>query len=355
MPRKPKPASEPLPETTFREEPYFDQDEASLQEAAETFGSDNEVKFKVHRVLQNGLEFKYAGSWSEVNREPEMWLQQRFPEGGEFQITLVSPNGMQTRRRVLIGAAAASSALPSGGGPFDVTKALFERMDRLEQRLTSNTLAGPPGSMADMVQALVALDNLRGQKQDTGEAFFKMFETVMSIKREVTGDKEGGSLDWLKDLAREVLPVVAAGLRGGGVRNEPVAAAPPRAAIPGETGGGTVLKDVPDEALKEGIRFLKTMALRGADPGVYVQMIADNAENYEPLIRAAVDRKLEDFASIDPEITGGLYRPFFEEFFDGLRSIAPESNNLGTNSNGSTGNGANTSKNGKPSKGSKSV
>lgn len=302
-------------------EPMLDPDEETLDDIVAQYGG-SDIQFRVQRITPKGLEFLYSGA----ERIDPLWLQSRFPEGGEFEVTIIAPNGSSRKVRSLIGRTLPNPGIPGVPG-FDVTKALFDRLDRMEQRQ-----AVPAGSLLEQAQAMKILFDMRPQGGATeGLAqIVDAFKLGMSLKDEATG-KSPGWMELIGDLAKQVLPVVMSA-RGIG---SPVTTSPVNITPAAQVSEGALKQW--ENQIHEGIAFLKEKALNGSDPLLYVHVIADNAKNYVPIIRAALDKQFDDFAAIDPEIAQPQYQPFFRTIFDGLRQAFGPDDSMATDIGGSVG------------------
>lgn len=90
--------------------------------------------------------------------------------------------------------------------------------------------------------------------------------------------------------------------------------------------------------LRAGITYLKNKALRGADPGLYIDFINDSMDDpqWSPLIQM-VSKPYDDLAAaLDPELLQMPYRPWFETLFNGIKNEIEERSKIPGDSNVAT-------------------
>jgi hypothetical protein len=90
------------------------------------------------------------------------------------------------------------------------------------------------------------------------------------------------------------------------------------------------------EMLRQGIAYLKLKARQGKDPGLWIDVIADNLDDPQWIpLATKLDLPFEEFARIDAQLLTPLYRPWFMRLFAGVRDALHERVSSG---DGQTGN-----------------
>lgn len=104
----------------------------------------------------------------------------------------------------------------------------------------------------------------------------------------------------------------------------------------------------PDAIIKVGIQYLKKKAIAGVDPELIIEWVANNAEEYEALLRVVLNSEFADFVKFDPEIGTEPFVSWFKPLFDGLRSAFKQPDPMDDDTGGNVGDNGNPGNNGKP-------
>ncbi len=184
--------------------------------------------------------------------------------------------------------------------------------------------------ISDLVQAMVQLQALQPPKPDTSvDTILKCIEIGKSL------GGSGGGTDWgdiIKDVIKEVGPSIA-----------PLIMSASRGGAPGPNAGalpeGEQKAVIEQQLMKQGIDYLKKKCMMRSDPGLYLDMIIDNAEEfpYSRLVHLATTQEFSAFAAVDADLSNEPYQTFFKLIYDGLRSHFGKPNSVEHDSAGASG------------------
>lgn len=145
------------------------------------------------------------------------------------------------------------------------------------------------------------------------------------------GGAEKGWMETIKDVLGS-LPELIAGAKTMSAIQQPQTVA----IEPGLNPPGDSPENQQTEMLRQGIAYLKLKARQGKDPGLWIDVIADNLDDPQWLpLAAKLDLPFEEIARIDAELLTPLYRPWFVKLFAGVRDALHERVSFG---DGQTGN-----------------
>ena len=204
-------------------------------------------------------------------------------------------------------------------------------LEKLCLQLAENKSASTGPSLADLTGALANLDSLRGKQESALDIFQKGLDFAQSVS---------GQTDWKTDLirtAKDAIPTIKEMVMG--VKGMPAQANTPTQALP------------QPEMIKQGLAYMKKKAIGGMDPGLVVDWVVNNAEEYQGLIHAVLTTPFEEFVKIDAEIGTEPFKQWFRTIFDGLRQSFTPVNSMDVDSGGNVGDEINPGNNGKPSSG----
>lgn len=139
-----------------------------------------------------------------------------------------------------------------------------------------------------------------------------IFKDTMQLARETAGVSDGKG-DWMSLIgkAMDKLPAIVGQIAGARFKPNNAAAAKDNGQF-----GQTV-----QEALQNGIAWLKKKALAGKEADLQVAVILDNFEDESYLVlgRTLLNMPFEDFGKIDPDILQEPLRSWFLRVYNGLK------------------------------------
>jgi hypothetical protein len=145
------------------------------------------------------------------------------------------------------------------------------------------------------------------------------------------GAGEKGWMETIKDVLGSLPELIAGAKTMNAMQQSQTVSADPAPNPAGELPG---VRD--EEMLRQGIAYLKLKARQGKDPGLWIDVIADNLDDPQWLpLAAKLDQSFEEIARIDAELLTPLYRPWFVRLFAGVRDALHERVSSG---DGQTGN-----------------
>jgi len=192
--------------------------------------------------------------------------------------------------------------------------------------------SAPAPTVTELIAGIAQLDTLRGKQESAMDLFQKGIEFAQSASGQA--DWKSDALRTVRDIAPQVLGAIN-GIRGNGNGNGVMPNTEPVGELP------------PDAIIKSGIAYLKKKAIAGVDPELIIEWIANNAEEYEPLLRVVLNSEFSTFVEFDPEIGREPFVSWFKPLFDGLRSAFKPPDSVDDNSGGNVGNPSDTGSNGK--------
>lgn len=313
--------------------------EGSIQKLLSQFG-DGEIVAKVYELRPSGEEcfLRVIPSPTPEKVSEESIRAGNHGRGGKFVLRFLVDGELRSTQQLLIADDPSAASVLSGNGTSDPTlQLLLQKITALEIQLANrqNPEREPINNLAD---AMLKLQQLQAPKQDTSlDTILKCIEIGKSLGG-------GGGSDWgsiIKDVVKEIGPTIAPlimSAANGGVQ---------RPGLPAGTNGGDSAM-VEEQMLKQGIAFLKKKCMMRSDPGLYVDMVIDNAEEfpYSRLVHIATTQEFSAFTNLDPELGQEPYQTFFKTIYDGLRSNFGRTNSVDVDSGRTDGNENNPSGNG---------
>ncbi len=176
-----------------------------------------------------------------------------------------------------------------------------------------------------------------------GSALSLISEAIPLVKQLIELGASGGTekKGWM-DTVREIVPEVAGVLKSMSASRMPVQSVPtapaPVAPYPGGTpvaipAAPAALANIDPQQIqliRSAIAFLKTRALRDADPNAFVGYVLNTLDDEQSMsIAKLLERPYDDIAVLDPELVTAVYRPWFEEFFGGLKDALSQRDSTG--------------------------
>lgn len=328
-----KTEEETVPVDDEESTPEPESEDLELKAFIETFA--DAAKVKIHRYDRNG-NLVYAGSTDPRNCSEE-FLQEVYGEG-KYYLKLYDSNGKNIKARTVyigpdesgLNMPVSTTPSPALGNPILQMQIESLRSELTSQREQTNRLlevlitreaapTQPGGSVKDIIEAIGTVREMVAPKEPTSLisemiGFFKQGIEIGS-----TGNVDGGWKGIVKD-AIQAIPQVAKEFK-----------APVDAPDNGQP-------PVMDEAmmLKHGLAYLKTRAQINADPGLWVDFIISNMDEaqWQPLFKL-LEQPFEKIGEVDPEVLQPVYRPFFEQLYNGLKhAISEKGNPEGISGNG---------------------
>ena len=277
------------------------------------------ARVKVYRRTERGRQYVFFDTPDRIDDEIIRQFHARQPyaaEPGDYELCLEVNGEMMDPFPVSIApqvAATAAAGPQAVGGQFgEVLRLLQAQNERLEARL----MAQERTPMSEMLQCIVQLDALRGQKETNIETLTKAIELGKSLAG------GGGTTDadfWksiIAEAAPHVAPIIANMLsKNGGM---PPGLPPPQQ-VPV---GGVQVNDATEQMIfRQVLGGMKKKALAGSDPLLYVDVVMDNQEEplYGRLIQRIVEQDFSTFTALDPDIANPPYHSFFRAIYDGIR------------------------------------
>lgn len=308
MPRKKRITTEEFLDEDERRPPpesidtRFIEEEETLQNIVGQFGP-GDVRVKVYRRSPGG------GGRDFVFAESGMVTEETLQDYGAGKYDLDIYINDVFRKRLSLGIASRSNVAVNPGG--DGGSRFLEQQLHIMREEIRALRQQPQSSALELAQAVRALKEVTGNEPSGGGAV-ETLKLAMEIAKMIKGvpDEDNSFMGTLKDVVKEVgAPLVKTFLdsRAG----------------PSPNGGMALPAGDPVEAmLRQGIAFLKKRALVNADPGLYVDLLVDNAEDERSryVISAALTQEFEFFTKFDPELGQAPYLEFFRAVYDGLRS-----------------------------------
>jgi hypothetical protein len=300
---------------------------------------------KVSRMTAGGYAYKYTHR-PEMGEFDEEKLQQRFPQGGKFLCkfydTRTSPAAFVDAREILIDPAPMTEN-PNGPVMSPEFQILANEIRDLKTVMADGRgvqrEATPVGELAEAVKAVVSLApqpqafNPTEMFTQFMGAFMKGFDMAKDMK-----NPPAPETDWKTELFKtigEIAPGVVHALRPSPAPNGHAQEVPALQEAP---------EVVNEQQLRQVIAGLKHYAKNDTDPDLIIEWVRTpgNAEPYWPVIREALNKEFDAFASLDPEIQQEPFRSWFKRLYDGLRSAFSGGNPVADDSDGESGNGGNS-------------
>lgn len=336
--REESPAVPPVPQYVDPESDYESdltpEEEDTISSIVSRFGG-GAIEIKVHKVLAGGGDqYWYTADSSQIDEEKIRTINGGI--GGNFKLKVYV--GGELRKVIPLSIADAPGIIVAGSASGDSTmlSAVLARMASLEQSLQQRNPA-PQEPMSVVVDALAKLDQIRGReapKEMPLDTILKCIDIGKSLGGAPVDDS---FLGVIKDILKEVAPVLAPVIMSGmTARPGAVPALPPNGAHNPEQEQAQMV----EQQLKEGISFLKKKCMMGASPDLYLALILESADedNFARLIHIALTQEFAVFAKLDPEIEQPAYVKFFRHIYDGIRSEIAARNTVDDDTGGAGGN-----------------
>jgi hypothetical protein len=342
----------PLQPTQWIETPT--EEESNLQQFFEGLG-EGEIVIKIYKFDATTNRPRFMADTG-LDGASEAFVQANWGEG-RYMMKAYKEGKALGSRTILVGPAlqknipASVTPLPPLPLGMDPTMQLQLEMVRQEMQTNREFMKlmvdnmnkgdGKSGAM-ELAEVMVMLKGVIPPASTAPSILEIMSQTIPLVKQLIELGANGGApaeKGWVGTI-KEILPEVGGVLRniigarlGASAVNSPdpgVAvpsypnqirqAAPNGSEIPGLTKEQLVL-------LRQGISFLKTRARRNADADAFVGYVLETLDDEQSLaICSLLERSFEDIAVIDPEILQPVYRPWFEDFFGGLKDAIIERN-----------------------------
>lgn len=318
----PRPVIRPSSEIDYVEEDsapeYLTQEQDdTIRSIVSRFGGD-ELEIKIYKQLPGGGEqYWYTTDSDQIDEEKIRTVNGGI--GGKFSIKIFVSGELQKVKHLAIAdAPGLVVALGAAGASDPLMGVILQRMASLEANLQRQPMQREP--VNDIVDAMVKMDAMRGgsaPKEMSVETIMKCIELGKSLGGAPVDDSFMGVVkDLLKEVAPVVAPILMAGMRSPAVNGQP--------AIAADTPGGTEMERAQkiEETLRNGIAFLKKKCMMGSSPDLYLGLILESAEDerFAQLIHIALTQEFAVFAKLDPEIEQPAYVKFFRHIYDGIRS-----------------------------------
>ncbi len=269
--------------------------------------------------------------------------------GGKFKLQFLV-NGEVRATQLLFMADAPSldpaASAPMAGGDPALLQRLLQKIESLETQIVQQR-AGPREPILDMVEAMGRIQALQPKPAEFNpDSILKWID----FGKQLGGG--GGTESWasvVKEIFKEAAPVIAPILMAAS-RNAAAQPQPNGQQLPAAQGGDPVLEE---QMMRQGIVYLKKKCMMRSDPGIYLDFIIDNAEEfpYSRLVSVATTQEFSAFAGLDPELNTEPYKPWFLFIFDGLRSHFGGAHTVDADSSRTTGDANNPPNNGGSDKG----
>ena len=269
----------------------------------------------------------------------ELLLQESFGEGKYRLLAYDGDKRYRGTRSVLIAAPATKPNLgpspiiaPIGPDPLLTSEiqnikseqtTMRDLMFRLVDKIGSNG-GNERQSFLELAEAMKMLkETVQPPPADSPMKLFAEIVPLVKSLIELGGGvpAEKGWIGTLKEVLAE-LPALMKGIAMQRQQTEPLAPVvnPPAQIAPSKVG---VVESIPAESaamLRQAIGFLKSRARLNQNPDDWVAWVMNtlDAPQSEQVARL-LDRPFEEVAQIDPEISGTIYRAWFEQFFGGLK------------------------------------
>lgn len=323
MPRKKKTTTitEEIPdvlETPEVTEAELFPEEETLSQVLEQFGPAN-VRIKVSKNTLKGPAYCYSTD-GDIDED---FIQAEY--GGGTYACRIFIDG-HFKRKVMLTIADRMNPATKPNNTTNVENLQLQMMrehNTMMARLLEKAFGGgnttPIVELTDAMARVHTMTGGGGQRNQMDD-FLKGFEMALKVN-----GNGGGAPDWkseLLDVARDVLkpvvPILAQQYLKPAAQPEQTGETMPQAQL---------TADVIRQQLALGIAWLKPKVLKNADPGLYIDLVVDNAEEYRPFIHFVLTQDFVEFARIDAELASEPYATWFKHFYDGLRSaFAPEDN-----------------------------
>lgn len=341
MPRKKKvtTVTEEIPDAieTQASEVFDIGEEDALARVLEGFGHDAKIKIKVSRVTPKGPSYCFSTD-GEIDED---YIQAECG-GGSYLCRIFIDGALKKTVPLNIEDRASLSTKPQATTAASMENIQLQMMrehNAMMLRLLEKSLGGggnatPVGELTEAMKNVHQMTGGNSQKSEM-DTFIKGFEMALKIN-----GNNGGGTDWkseLLDVARDVLkpiaPVVAQHfLKSGAPEQQPMQQQQPQ-----QQQQLQLTDDQIRQQLALGIAYLKPKARKGSDPGLWIDLVVENAEEYGPFIHFVLTQDFGEFVKIDAEIANEPLATWFKHFYDGLRSAFTEPDNVDGDSIGADG------------------
>lgn len=267
----------------------------------------------------------------------EEYIQEEYGEG-RYQIRVIDSGGKFVVNRIVeIGPSKASQlaqAKPAVSPPSVGDPLMQARLESMIQEQATNR---------EMMLRLIDKIGAHDGQQSTLTEFASVITTVQALMPKATTAADaikeavgifregmklgasggGGEKSWMETIKDVLgsLPELIAGAKTMNAMQQPQTVA----IEPGLNPPGELLENQQTEMLRQGIAYLKLKARQGKDPGLWIDVIADNLDDPQWVSLASeLDKPFEEIAKIDAELLTPLYRPWFVKLFAGVRDALHE-------------------------------
>lgn len=315
--------------------------ESALKEILREHGN-REVQIKVYRVLEGGKQ-AYCHTLASHKEATEEHVRALGYGDGEYLLKIIIAGEYRTSVPMVLAAKAAPIAQPNGAASGDSALIQFmketaARQERMIEALITRGATAEREPITQIVSAVAQMQALNKPPELPVETLMKAIEIGRSLAG--GGGEDESFMSTVKEVMKAAAPGFAQALMAGrGVPSE----APRQIAQPSPK--GEIVSDNDEKQLKVGIAFLKKKCLAGSNPNLYLALIADGYEDnplFQALIHRVVTADFASFVSIDPEIGGEPFEPFFRAIYDGLRSAFKTPDPMEANTGGEGRNNGNT-------------
>ena len=194
----------------------------------------------------------------------------------------------------------------------------------------------------ELVEGMQKIQQMQGGGQQplSMDGMVKLIEIGAKINGG-GGGSDGGWEGMARDVLKENAPAIISLLQFGAAKvseflTKPAPGQQPPPQQPTQSQPEQPMIEVTAQErqmLVNQINFLKSKALRGSDPGLYVAMMSDNADDpiYARLISKIVNTEFSEFAAeFDPEIGQPQFRDFFGFIHDRIGQLFKPKNKVAT-------------------------
>jgi hypothetical protein len=299
--------------------------DAMVQQVLDSVGP-GEIKIKISKMTRGGAEYCYS-----TETIDEDFLQQEF--GGGRYACKIFVNDVY-RKTFYLNIAQRLTVNAAHGGMADNSTIAFlkEQIQDLRSQLNGGRDRTPIGELAE---AMVKIQQLNGGGGI--QAQLDILKTGIELGRSGGGSNEKG--DDLLSIVREALPIV-----GTMVKNQRGNTPDNPGIIPAHRTENTLPDKKSDDLIHQGLAYLKRQAFKGADPLLFVDFVAINADDpqYQGLLRFALSSDVSALATYDADIGKPPLSAWFQQFLDGLRQAFAPNDSVEVDSSGESGDSGDT-------------
>lgn len=314
----------------------YDESE-SLRDYLSQFGADP-FRIKVYRQSDTGAEeFCFTGGPQEVEEERIQSLY----GGGNYNLRCFLKGVYQETINVRIAPPAKRKVDSDSTDSSSLESRLMREQNAFLQQMVLTTLQAGNKPATPISEFAELLKVANPNQKDPMDLILKGMDLAKSFSSAASPDWKTGMVDGVKDIAKSVLPVIAAQRMQ---QSQPQSQPQVQPMQPSQ-----------EDQLRAGIGYLKQQILNGMPVGLVVDWIAANANQpqYQPFVGMVLNQDFETFMRIDAELANEPYLSYFRTLHSGLREVFSQHDDESTDVEHTERSGRDTSNatsNGKPSK-----